>query len=429
MDIFVLMMAIFLVCIFLGIPIAICIGISTMVGLLISDVSLTLIAQLSFSSLDSFTWLAIPLFILAGYLMETGGLSKRIVRLCSALIGRVPGGLGIITVLACMFFAAISGSSPATVAAIGSMMIPDMKKRGYDVNFAGALTSCAGSIGIMIPPSIPMIVYCVVAETSVGAMFAAGFLPGIVIGIALMIWVVIEAKRGGFDSNNEKTNGKEIVAAFKDAIWAILAPVIILGGIYSGIFTATEAAVVAVLYALIVGLFIYRELKLPDFPKLLTKASITTGTTIIILGFATAFARYLTLARIPDAIGNAILTITNNPTVILVLFSCLIFITGCFIETNAQILIYTPLFLPILEKLGFHAIHFGVILTLGTQISLCTPPVGVNLFVAKGITNTTIVELTKKLIPGLFIMLAVQIFLVFFPEISLCVPRWMGLIA
>jgi C4-dicarboxylate transporter DctM subunit len=426
MAIFGLMMGVFFITIFLGIPIAVSIGLSTIVGLVSSGVSLTLLAKLSFSSMDSFTWLAIPLFILAGYAMEIGGLSKRIVNLSSTLIGRIPGGLGIITILACMFFAAISGSSPATVAAIGSMMIPDMTRRGYDVNVAGALTSCAGSIGIMIPPSIPMIVYCVTSETSIGAMFMAGFIPGVLIGIGLMIVIFIIAKKRGFDKGGEPFNGRKALAALREAVWALLAPVIILGGIYAGIFTATEAAVVAVIYALLVGLFIYKEIKINKIFDILVNAAVTTGSAIIILGFAAAFARYLTLARIPDQIGRLILSFTNDKTVILILFSCMILITGMFVETNAQILIYTPLFLPILVKLGVSPLHFGIILIIGTEIALVTPPVGVNLFVAQGITGTTIIELAKHILPFLLSMFIVQLFLVFFPDIILFLPRLAG---
>lgn len=421
-TIFSIAMAIFGLALFSGLPIAISIGLSTLVALSLSDISISLIAQLSFSALDSFTYLAIPLFILSGFLMESGGISRRIVNFAMAFVGKVDGGLGIVTVLSCMFFAAISGSSPATVAAIGAMMVPAMTAKKYDVHFAGALTASAGSLGILIPPSIPMIIYAVTANISIGDMFLAGFVPGALIGAALMLTVYIISKKRGYKGGDQAFSMSNCWHSFVDAKWALLVPIIILGGIYSGIFTATEAACIAVIYAMVIGLFVHKEFTLGELPDIIYKAAITTGSVIVILGFATAFSRYLTISQIPQSVSKIILSYTDSKLVILMIFVVMIMITGMFMETAAQILIYTPLFLPILMKLGVSPFHFGIILIVGTELALITPPVGVNLFVARGITGSTMVQLTKAVLPFLLTMLAVQILLVFVPWFVLCVP-------
>lgn len=416
-------MLVFVVLLFLGMPIAISIGMSTALALFLSDIPASFIAQISFTSLDSFTYLAIPLFILAGFIMEQGGLSRRIVNFASSLIGRTAGGLGIVTVVACMFFAAISGSSPATVAAIGSMMVPAMIKKGYNRDFAGALTASAGSLGILIPPSIPMIIYAVTAEISIGDMFLAGFAPGAMIGFGLILVVYIISKKRGYKGQDEAFSFAKVKSSFLEAKWALLTPVIILGGIYSGVFTATEAACITVLYTLFVSFFIHKEMTLKDISPTLSRAALTTGCVIIILGFATAFARYLTIMMIPQSIGEAILTLTDNPTLILLIFVALIMFTGLFIETAAQILIYTPLFLPVLVELGISPYHFGIILIVGTELALITPPVGVNLFVARGITGSSMVQLSRAVVPFLVSMLLVQIALVFLPGVIDFLPN------
>ncbi|MDL2272730.1 TRAP transporter large permease [Desulfovibrio sp. OttesenSCG-928-I05] len=422
MESFGVMMLAFVASIFFGFPIAICIGFGIMAALIRDGIPLEFIAQMCFAGLDNYTYLAIPMFILTGFLMETGGLSRRLVNFASSLVGNMAGGLGIVTVIACMFFAAISGSSPATVAAIGSMMIPSMVRKGYSPEFAGAIAASSGSLGILIPPSIPMIIFAVTAEVSIGEIFTAGFIPGLLVGTGLMATVYVMAKRRGYRGEGNAFSVQHMLSTLKDAIWALLTPVIILGGIYSGFFTPTEAAVVAVVYALVVGLFIHRELRISDLPRIFVNSAVTTGTVIIILGFATAFARYITIQQIPQMIGKAILAYTSDPTLILCIFVMLIFFTGMFIETAAQILIYTPLFLPILVSLGVSPIHFGIILVIGTELGLLTPPVGVNLFVAQGITGTSIGKLTRNVLPFLFSMLFCQFLLVFIPKLVTFLP-------
>ncbi|USR98171.1 TRAP transporter large permease [Aliivibrio fischeri ATCC 7744 = JCM 18803 = DSM 507] len=331
-----------------------------------------------------------------------------------------------VTVVACMFFAAISGSSPATVAAIGSMMVPSMIEKGYNRHFAGALTASAGSLGILIPPSIPMIIYAVTAEISIGDMFLAGFIPGAMIGTGLILVVYWISKRRGYKGQDEDFSLQQVKTTLKEAKWALLTPIIILGGIYSGIFTATEAACITVIYTLIISLFVHKEMKFSDLRPVIVKAALTTGCVIIILGFATAFARYLTISQIPQMIGELILSYTNNATLILMIFVVLIMFTGLFIETAAQILIYTPLFLPILVQLGVSPYHFGIILIVGTELGLITPPVGVNLFVAKGITGSSMVQLSRAIVPFLLSMLLVQFSLVLLPEVITFLPNLFG---
>lgn len=424
MHIFGIMMAVFGITIFMGLPIAYSIGISGITALVMSGMSIEFIAKTAFTGLDSYTFLAIPMFILAGLLMETGGISKRLVSLASSLVGDIYGGLGIVTIFACFFFAAISGSSPATVAAIGSMMIPAMEKEKYDTAFAGALTAAAGSLGVLVPPSITMIIYAITAEVSIGELFMAGFLPGILIAISLMITVYFISKKKGYRNvHAKKANLKDFLAAFSDAKWSLATPLIILGGIYSGVFTPTESAIVAVLYAFIIGVFVHKEIKLKDIPDILTKAALTTSAVVIILGFAIAFARYLTLAQIPQQLAQIILSWTNNVYMIYLLFIILAFITGTFMATEAQILIFTPMFLPILKNLGVSPIHFGIIFIIAAQLGFLTPPVGVNLFVAQGLTNCSMVMISRRVAPFLVAMTITQLLLMFFPSIVMFVPK------
>ena len=426
MQTFGLVMVLFLVLIFLGMPIAATIGISTLVGFMTSDIGLIQLTQICFTGLNNFTYIAIPLFILAGLIMERGGISQRLVDFCSALVGSHTGSLGVITVLACTFFGAVCGSAPATCAAIGSMMIPSMVKKGYDINYAGGLASCAGSIGILIPPSIPMIIYAVTAELSGSDIFMAGFLPGILVALGLIIVNTIHCKRHPVQDGNQKFSWSHLWRSFRSAFWALLSPVIILGGIYAGIFTATEAAVVAVLYSLIVSIFVYKEIKPSEIGDIFASATLTTGSILLLLGFATAFARYLTLTNIPTLVGEAILAVTNNATLILCLFVVMIFFTGMFLETASQVLIYTPLFLPVLRELGVDPLVFGLILVVGTAIGQVTPPVGLNLFVIKGITKTTLLDLSKHIWWFLLSMVVVDFILVFLPDAILLLPRLMG---
>ena len=319
-------------CLIMGIPIAFSIGIATFTGLIVGGVPVELLGQGAFTALNNYVIMAVPLFILTGYLMETGGLSRRLINFARSLVGNITGGLAMVTILACGLFAAISGSSPATVAAIGTIMIPTMIKYGYSKGFAASSAATAGGLGIVIPPSITMIVYAVGANVSVGDMFISGIMPGIFILICLCITVYLIAKKRGYTGVKEPLSIAKVFKTFWDAKWALLTPVIILGGIYSGVFTPTEAGVIAVVYGLIVGLFVYRELKWKDIPKVLIDAATTTGAVLIILSTATTFGHLLTLYQVPQMIADGLLSVSESPYIILLLIAGIMLILGTFME-------------------------------------------------------------------------------------------------
>lgn len=407
---------------FLGVPIAFAIGAATMIGLWVGGIPTAYIGQGLFTSLDSFPSMAVPFFILAGALMETGGLSRRIINVSQAMLGHITGGLAIVTILSSAIFAAISGSSPATVAAIGSIMIPAMVQRGYKLDDAGAVSASGGGLGIIIPPSIPMIIYGITANVSIGDMFLAGFGPGLVIVVILSMTVFLIARKKGYKGSDEKFSYNHLLRAIWDAKWALLSPVIILGGIYSGKFTPTESAVIAVVYALLVGLFIYKELKLKDIPKTMISSAIMTGSVLVILATATSFGRLITMYQIPNMLADMITGISQNPYLILLLIGLLVLIVGTFMETLSIIIILVPLFLPVVTSLGIDPIHFGLIMVVGAEIGMLTPPVGVNLFVASGIANISLEKISKSMVPFLIAMIIALLFIILIPEISIFLP-------
>lgn len=406
----------------IGVPIAFSIGIATLVTLWVGGIPMAFIAQQSFTALDSFPLMAVPYFILAGALMETGGLSKRIINVAQELMGNVTGGFGIVTILACLLFAAISGSSPATVAAIGSIMIPAMVQRGYSKDFAAAVAGSGGGLGIIIPPSIPMIIYGIVAGVSIGDMFLAGFIPGALLASMMMFYIYWTAKTRGYKGTGEKFNIGRVLRAVWDAKWALLAPVIILGGIYSGIFTPTESAVIAVVYGLVIGLFVYRELSWRQIPKTLITSAIITGTVMVIMGTATAFGKLVTMYQIPNLLANSIMGISDNKYVILLLISLIILFVGTFMETLSIIIIFAPLFLPVLVQMGIHPIHFGILLVVGAEIGMMTPPLGVNLFVASGISGLSMERVAKAILPFVLTLIVGKLILLFIPWLTLVIP-------
>jgi len=408
---------------FIGVPVAFSIGLATLATLFVGGIPLAFIAQQSFTALDSFPLMAVPYFILAGALMETGGLSKRIINVAQEAMGNVTGGFGIVTILACALFAAISGSSPATVAAIGSIMIPAMIERGYSKEFAAAVAGSGGGLGIVIPPSIPMIIYGIVVGVSIGDMFLAGFVPGFILSALMIIWIYITAKKRGYSGTGQPFEIIRFLKAVWDAKWALLAPVIILGGIYSGIFTPTESAVIAVVYGLIVGLFVYRELKWSDIPKTLISSALVTGTVMIILGSATAFGKIVTMYQIPNMLANAMLGISESKYVLLTLIVALILFVGTFMETLSIIIIFAPLFMPILLRLGVDPIHFGILLVVGAEIGMMTPPLGVNLFVASGISGLSMERVAKAIFPFVIVLTIGLLIMTYIPWISTVIPN------
>lgn len=426
MDVFLLMMGIFLALIFLGVPISVSLGVGVFAGALYTGISPALIAQVTFTSLNKFSYLAIPMFMLVGNLMEQGGLSARLIQFSSSLVGTRRGSLGSITVVSSTFFAAISGSANATVAAIGGVMIPEMTKRGYAPAYSGALAATAGTLGVLIPPSINMIIYAISAEVSIGKMFLAGVVPGIFIALCLLVTSRIVCGRRGYDpgtmqeKRSLKTSIGEILVGAKNAFWALLAPVVILGGIYGGLVTATESAVVAVLYSAFIGFFVYKELSLTKFIYVLKKTVLTVGAILLIVSFASAFSTILTINQIPQKLGELIIAISGgNLTLIMALIILMLIITGMFLDPASQILIYTPLFLPVLTSLGVHPIHFGIILIIGTMIGMITPPVGFNLFIGQSIAKCSILAISKEMVLFFLVMTFAFVVLVFVPALSL----------
>lgn len=414
----------FIAIIVLGAPIAIALGLSSLISVFMgTTLPLSLIPQRMFTAADSFPMMAIPFFMLSGALMETGGISRRLINLAEKLVGHLTGGLAMVGIVSCMFFAAISGSGPATVAAIGGIMVPYMVRAGYDKSFSSAVMAIAGSIGIIIPPSIPMVTYGVVAGASIGAMFMGGILPGVLIGLALMIASYFICKKSGYGIGEGKFSAKEALIALKDAFWAILMPVIILGGIYGGYFTPTEAAAIAVAYGFVVGFFIYKELKISDLKDIFLNSSVSTATVMIIIAAASVFGWVLTAERIPDAVAVGFTKLTDNPMVYMLLITLMLLIVGTFMETNAAIIILTPIFLPLAIKLGINPIYFGIIMVVTLALGMVTPPLGVNLFVACGISKITIEQITKAVIPLILVNIGVILLLTLIPQIILFLPN------
>ena len=409
-----------------NVPVGIALGISTMGALIYSGtLSLASIPQALVTSCDSFPILAIPLFILSGDLMGAGGVSTRILNVCNVFFGRITGGIAIVTVLVCMFFAAVSGSGPATVAAVGSMVVPTMLKLGYDKPFVLALVATAGSIGVIIPPSIPMVIFGVSTGASVTSLFMGGFFPGLLIGVALIAYCYIHCKRRGFTGTADPFTRKAALDALWDAKWALINPVIILGGIYAGIFTPTEAAAVAAVYAFVCGAFLHRELTLAKFIKAISTSCSTTATTMVILGCATAFSKVITLEQIPTMVANGLMAISSNKIVILLLINLLLLVVGCFMDTTPAILILAPILMPVAASIGVDPIHFGLIMVTNLAIGFITPPLGINLFVASRIADSPMEVILKGIMPFIAVMLTCLMMITFIPEIVMFLPNLM----
>ncbi|GIO07588.1 hypothetical protein J31TS6_36160 [Brevibacillus reuszeri] len=403
----------------INVPISVALGLSVVVAFMVEgNIPLLVVIQKMFNGTDSFPLMAIPFFLLAGKLMETGGISARLIRFANTIVGNLPGGLAIVAVIGCTFFAAISGSSAATTAAVGGILIPHMVKKGYDVRFSSALHAAGGTIGVMIPPSVPMVLYGVAASTSINDLFIAGIGPGILVAISLVAYSFWVSKKKGW-GGGEKHSPAEIWKAFKDAILAILMPVIILGGIYGGIFTATEAAVVAVVYALIIGLFVYREIKWKDLGEIFTGAGTMTAVIMLIIATANAFGFLMTRENIPQEIAQFMLGITDSTIITLLIINVLLLILGTFMETAVTIILMTPILLPIISTLGIDPVLFGVIMVVNSAIGMLTPPVGINLLVAGKIAKLSNTEIEKAVIPFLIIMVIDLLLITYIPEISL----------
>lgn len=404
----------------ISVPIGIALGMATLIVMAtMSNVPLVTISQNAFAALDSFPLMAIPFFILAGNLMEHSGISKRLLDFADSLVGFITGGLSVVTILTSMFFAAISGSGPATVSAIGTFMIPAMEEEGYDPAFAAALTSASGSIGVIIPPSIPFVIYAVAVGGSITDLFIAGIIPGILIGFALIITSCLIAKKHGWKGDGKKFSISEVFKRFRSSFWALLMPVIILGSIYKSIATPTEAAIIGVVYAVIVGRYVYKELELKDIYTALKDTATINGATSFMVGLSSSFAAYLTMEQIPVKIATSMLSLTDNATVIMLLILVFLLIVGCFIDNISSCIILAPIFLPIAVQSGFNVVHFGVIMTVALSIGFVTPPYGANLFVASGISGVSIERISKRILPLIIAMVIVLLLVTFIPAISM----------
>lgn len=409
----------------LKMPIGFSLMISSILVMVLTGTGLEMVPKRLFTSCDSFAFMAVPFFILAGTLMSQGGISRRLCNFINSVLGRFPGGLGLVSVVACMFFAAISGSSAATTAAIGGMMIPEMVKRKYDKDFSAAINAAGGTIGVIIPPSIPFVTYGVLTGCSISTLFMAGFMPGVLMGLALMVVVVIISMKKGY-KDTTKFSGREILKFFWDALLAMLMPVIVLGGIYTGWFTPTEAAVVAVMYGVVVGMFVYRNITPKSLMKILRDAAGSTAQVMILICAASLFGYVLTAHRIPDAIATFILGLSSNKWVILLLINLLLLVVGTFLDTTAAIIILVPILFPIINTIGVDPIHFGMILCVNLAVGFVTPPFGTCLFVACGVADTSLGAITKKILPFIAALLVVVALVTICEPISLFLPKLLG---
>lgn len=415
---FLLLISLFII----GVPIAFSLGLASAVTVWHGDLMpLLVIAQQLIASVNSFPLMAIPFFILAGYLMQSGGISQRLVDFSNTLVGSMTGGLAMVAIVTSLFFAAISGSGAATTAAIGSILIPAMLSKGYPGSYAAANQAASGALGVIIPPSIPLILYGIAANVSVGDMFIAGILPGVLVTLTLLIFAYFFAKANGL-GGNEKSSLKDVLRAGRKAILAILMPIIILGGIYGGIFTPTEAAVVAVAYSFLIGFVIYREITLLGLVGILRQSAVTTAVVLSIIGAAGLYGRILQRLRVPDMISDFVISAIDSPLLFILLANLLLLVAGMFIEAAAAILIFVPILLPIAIGYGFDPVHFGIIMVVNLAMGMFTPPVGLNLFVASQITEISIARLTWAVMPFVGIVLINLLIISLLPFLSTWLP-------
>jgi C4-dicarboxylate transporter DctM subunit len=433
----------FLVLLLIGAPITVSLGVSALVAFLYLEENPIKLVQIAFTSVGSFPLMALPAFILAGALMEAAGVSRRLVKIAEAMTGPITGGLGMATVMACIFFGAISGSGPATTAAVGMLMIPAMVNRGYDRGYASAITASSGGLGVIIPPSIPMVIFGVSGmgmrpppeavekfgefqSLSISKLFIAGFLPAFLIATAVIIMNYYRCNRRGYMGLTDSWSAADTGKALKEGFWSALAPLIILGGIYTGFFTPTESAIVAIFYTLAIGIFVHKELRLKDISHSLETTTWISGRVLLILFTATVFGRLLVENDIPPIVAEALLDMTNNMYLIWGLIIAFLLFVGMFMETLATIMILTPVLLPIMYNLGVDPVHFGVVMVAALAVGFQTPPLGENLFVASGIGGASIEDISVKALP-FAVMSIIAIFIIaYVPEISLWLPSLLG---
>ena len=421
---------VFIATLIIGIPISFCLGISAVILLLIGDLGVSpvlFVPQQAFRAMDSFPLLAIPFFVLAGEIMGIS-ITPKLIMFARACIGRIRGGLSYVTVLACMFFGGVTGVGVAETAAIGSVMIPAMQLNGYSRGFSTAVVAASSTLGPIIPPSVPMVIYAlsVGGSISVAGLFLGGVMPGILLGLSFMVASYIIAVKNDFPISLEEFNIRKLITAFMEAFWALLMPLIIVGGIISGFFTATESAVVAVVYALLVRFFIYQDLKWEELPNHCVQAGIVTSVVLFLMGMASIVAWIITINNIPTLLVASLKSITSNPDVLLFLIVILLSIAGCFIDSASNIVMFAPILAPLGAAFGIHPIHFGIVVIVTLMLGMITPPVGVILFVASGISGEKFEVIVRNIIPFLYSSAVVLILMVFFPRLVIFIPSLFG---
>ena len=414
----------FAVLLLAGVPIGIALGAASLLAIAyIPFLGFDFYALGLVSGINSFTLIAVVLFTLAGSVMSRGGISRRLIAVAEAFFGNAPGGLGTVTIMACLFFAAISGTGSATVAAIGLAMIPALARRGYDRAYAGAMVASAGALGVMIPPSVVMIIYAVTAQVSVSALFLAGIIPGIVIAIALILYNIYQTRKGGWEAKTVAATWRQRWEAVNQAKLALLMPIVVLGGIYGGIVTPTESSAVAVVYALLVSTLVYKELSWRELGPIMLQSALLVSAVLVIIGASVAFGRIIALERIPLELSQFVLGITDNWILVLLAILVLLLIIGTFLETLAAIVILTPVLLPMVTQLGIDPIHFGVIMIVALAIGFVTPPLGANLFMASQVGGIPFDDLVRRIFKWVLVMIAALLVISFWPDLSLILPR------
>lgn len=420
----------FVVLLALGVPIAFSIGISAMLTMLVSiapEAAFTTLAQRMATALDSFALLAIPFFILAGQLMNRGGIATRLIDFAKGLVGTLPGGLAYVNILACMLFGAISGSAVAAASAIGGIMSPRMAKEGYSKPFSAAVNITSATTGMIIPPSNILIVYSLASGgVSIAALFIAGYVPGMVVGLSLMIVAGVIAYKNKYPVG-DRVSIAFVFKKFLDALPSLLLLFIVIGGIIAGVFTATEASAIAVLYTLVLSMLIYRQVKVNDLPDILIQTVITTAIVMLLIGTSMGMSWVMSFENIPQAVSDALLSISDNKFVVLIIINLILLFVGIFMDMTPAVLIFTPIFLPVVTKLGVDPIHFGIIMVLNLCIGLCTPPVGGVLFVGCGVAGISISKVIKPLVPLFLAMIVALLLITYIPELSLWLPSLFGL--
>ncbi|MCP5268749.1 MAG: TRAP transporter large permease subunit [Zoogloeaceae bacterium] len=419
--------ALLLILMVVGMPVGVALGLTVLSFMFVfTDTPIASIALKMFTGIEKFEIMAIPFFILAGNFLTHGGVARRMINFATSMVGHLTGGLGMSSVLACALFAAVSGSSPATVVAIGSILIPAMLKQGFPMKFAAGVVASAGGLGILIPPSIVMVMYAVTTNSSVGALFMAGVIPGILLALTLGATTWYQAKKGGYP-RLPAASWKERWQTFRKAFWGLMLIVVVMGGIYSGMFTPTEAAAMSAVYAFFIAVFVYKDLTFKQIPKVLLDSANMSSMLLFIIASAIIFSFILTSEQIPQNIADAIVAAGLGQVGFLIIVNILLLVAGNFMEPSSIILILAPILFPVAIALGIDPVHFGIIITVNMEIGMITPPVGLNLFVASGITRAGMTEMTKAVLPWLYAMLAFLIVITYVPEISLWLPRTLGM--